>query len=124
MEQGNRFTVPIHLHGTLAANAQGAFLVPCACSLVMVTACGSNANDALLIVGKGGANGDADGYCTSEGIGDSSAPKIIPLDGALVTEATPPHLGAATIVTWGLDFDGAGGAAAADVDILFAFTEG
>lgn len=124
MEQGNRFTVPVHLHGTLAANAQGTLRVPCACSLVEVSACASNDADATLTVGTGGAGGDADGFCTAQAIGDSATPKVLSLNGALVTPGTPPHLADGAFFSWTLDFDGAGGAAAQNVDILFTFTEG
>lgn len=121
MEQGNRFTVHVHLHGTLAANAQGAFRVPCACSLVEASACAGNDSDATLIVGTAA---DDNGFCTAQTIGDGATPKVLSFDGALVTPGTPPHLADNTVFSWGLDFDGAGGTAAAHVSILFTFTEG
>jgi len=119
-----RFTVLVHLHGTLAANAQGAFALPCGSTLVEVSAVGSNANDATLQVGT---SADADGVMTAAAIGDSSVPGVknaADFDGALCDQVAGPHFAAGTVVTWLLDFDGAAGTAAQDVDLLFVFLEG
>ena len=48
---GLRFPVAIHLHGTLAANAQGAFALPIGMTLESVCACASNDSDAKLQLG-------------------------------------------------------------------------
>lgn len=121
---GMRFTVPIHLHGTLAANAQGVFQLPCAASLVEVSAAASNDSDATLQVGT---SADADGLVTATAIGDSSVPVIFApadFDGALADQASPAHLADNTIVAWVLDFDGSSGTAGQNVTILFTFLEG
>ena len=121
---GLRFPVAVHLNGTLAANATGAFALPIGMTLESVGVCGSNENDARLTVGT---SADADGILKSGAAGESSIPKVFgksAFDGALCDAANPPHFAAGTILTWTLDFDGAGGAAAADVDILFLFLEG
>lgn len=121
---GLRFPVAVHLNGTLAANATGAFALPIGMTLESVQVCGSNENDARLTVGT---SADADGILKSGAAGESSIPKVFgksAFDGALCDAVNPPHFAGGTIFTWTLDFDGAGGAAAADVDILFSFLEG
>lgn len=118
--QGNRFTVSVHLHGTLAANAQGRFIMPCQATLVEVSAVASNNSDATLAVGT---SADEDGYSVAATIGDSGTPKVATLGGALVTSGTPVNVPNDTIIDWDLDFDGAGGTAAQNVTILFTFEE-
>ncbi len=121
---GMRILVPVHLHGTLAANAQGAFSLPCGATLMEVSAVGSNANDATLLVGT---SADADGVMTAVAIGDSSTPAVkgpANFDGALCDQVSGPHFADGTIITWLLDFDGAGGTAAQNVGLLFTFLEG
>jgi hypothetical protein len=130
--QGNRFTVSIHVHGTLAANATGMFAVPCDCSLVEVSFCNTGASDAILDVG---AAADPDGFISDMTVGDSEVPNVFTYDefnGELITAAqdvnnptiSPPHLTKGTVVEWLLDFDGAGGNAAANASILMTFLEG
>ncbi len=121
---GMRFPVSVHLHGTLAANAQGAFALPSGMTLLAVSACGGNANDATL---KIGTSDDDDGIRTATAIGDSSTPAVWDkgdFDGALVGSGQLWHGAAGTVFTWALDYDGAGGTAAQHVDILFTFVEG
>jgi len=121
---GMRILVPVHLHGTLAANAQGAFQLPCGATLVEVSAVASNDSDATLLVGT---SADADGVMTAAVIGDSSVPVVknaAGFDGALCDQVSGPHLADGTIITWLLDFDGAAGTAAQNVGILFTFLEG
>ena len=121
---GFRFTVHVHLPGTLSANQQGAFQLPCGATLTEVSACGSNVNSATLQVGT---SADADGILTAQAIGDSSVPIVWDrgdFNGALVESNQFPALDDDTIVTWVLDFDGASGTAAANVSILFTFLEG
>jgi hypothetical protein len=121
---GLRFTVAVHLHGTLSANAQGAFQLPTAATLTEVSATASNDSDATLQLGT---SADADGIMTAATIGDSSTPVVksaADFDGALADATNPLHLADDTIVTWVLDFDGSSGTAAHDVDILFTFLEG
>ncbi len=121
---GMRFVVSVHLHGTLAANAQGAFSLPCGATLVEVSAVGSNANDATLQVGT---SADADGVMTAAAIGDSSVPVVknaAGFNGALCDQVSGPHFADGTIMAWLLDFDGAAGTAAQNVGLLFTFLEG
>ncbi len=108
--QGMLFVVPVHLHGALSANAQGAFRLPCAATLAEVSACASNDSDATLQVGT---PADADGLMTAAAIGDNSAPVTFDaddFDGALADGGQAPHLETGTVVTWLLDYDGSGGA--------------
>ena len=125
--QGMRFTVPIHLHGTLAANAQGRFQLPCAAVLQEVSAVGSNAHNATLQVGTSAA---ATGIMTATAIGVSGTPTVwtkANFNGALYTDANDVddlYLADNTIMDWVLDFDGAAGTAGQNVTILFTFVEG
>jgi len=121
---GMRFTVAVHLHGTLAANAQGAFQLPCPATLVEISGCASNDSDATLQVGT---SADADGILTAVAIGDSSTPAVkvaVNFDGALCDQVAGYCCADNTIMTWVLDFDGAAGTAGQNVDILFTFLEG
>lgn len=129
--QGNaKLPITIHLHGTLAANATGSFVLPFACTLREIQAVAANDSDATLLVGAGS---DVDAIMTASAIGDSGTPVVFDgkdnadMDGALFTgvdEVDYIHLASGTKITWTLDFDGAGGTAAQNVDIIFLFEEG
>ena len=83
-----------------------------------------NATPATLQLGAGD---DADGIMAAKAIGDEGVPLTFGkanFDGALCDAKNPPHFDKGTVITWLLDFDGAGGTAAADVTILFSFLEG
>ena len=121
---GLRFPVTIHLHGTLSANAQGSFPLPIGMTLESVAAVASNDNAATLQLGAGD---DADGIMAAKAIGDEGVPVTFgktSFNGPLCDAKNPPHFDKGSVITWLLDFDGAGGAAAADVTILFSFLEG
>jgi hypothetical protein len=125
---GMRFTVPVYIHGTLSSNAPGFFQLPCAATLVEVSATASNANDATLIVGTKAPTDDDNGLITALAIGDSGVPVV--WDGGDFTGALNangdryPHLADNTVISWTLDYDGNAGDAAANVSILFTFLEG
>ncbi|MDI9549562.1 MAG: hypothetical protein QM346_18365 [Chloroflexota bacterium] len=122
--QGARFTVAVHLGGTLAANQQGVIQLPCAATLIEVSACGSNSNSATLQLGT---TTDVDGIMAAAAIGDSSVPAVFAaedFDGDLADGVNPLHLADDTVVAWLLDYDGSSGTAAQNVDILFTFLEG
>lgn len=132
--QGTRFVVPVHFGGTLAANQQFVFKLPCAATLEEVSACASNASSATLQVG---INATAAGILTAKAIGASGAPAVWDsgdFDGSLIPappSATPlqkvPTLKSfakGDLLTAALDFDGAAGTAAQNVSILFTFMEG
>lgn len=115
--QGQKWCVLFHFHGALAADAQGRIIMPHQATLIEVSAVASNDSGALLIVGT---SADDNGYCVSQEIGDAGAPAVMTQTGALITTAGATNVPNDTIVTWNLDFNGAG-AAAEDVDILFTF---
>lgn len=121
---GMRFTYSVHLHGTLAANGRGEFALPCGATLVGASVGGSNANGALLDVGTAD---DRDGILDAVAIGASGTPAAFtPLEfnGALADGRSGVHFAAGAVVTWDLDFDGAGGTAAANVSLVLTFLEG
>lgn len=126
--QGNHFTYSVHLHGTLAANARGEFLLPFAASLVAVSFGNSAASDATLEVGT---SADRDGILDAVAIGDSGVPveyEFNDWNGALAVgqnvAGNPFHMNKGTIFTWDVDFDGAAGTAAANCAVIFTFSEG
>lgn len=118
--QGNKFTVSIHLHGTLAANAQGKFLMPCQATLIEVSAAALNDSDATL---KVGTSADDDGYCQNQVIGDTGAPLALTQNGALISASGKTNVPDDTIIHWTLDYDGSSGTAGQNVSILFTFAE-
>jgi hypothetical protein len=122
---GLRFPVTIHLHGTLAANAQGSFPLPIGMTLESVALVNSATDsDATLTVGT---SADADGILKAGAIGAAGVPVTFAkanFDGALCDAKNPPHFDKGTVITWLVDFDGAGGTAASDVTLLFSFLEG
>ncbi len=121
---GMRYPVTVHLHGTLAANAEGRFQLPAPMSLVEISAVASNDSDATLRVGT---STDTDGIMTAATIGDSGTPAIkgpAEFDGALADQVSPVHLADNTIIDWLLDFDGSSGTAGQNVTLLFTFLEG
>ena len=122
---GNLFSVTIHLHGTLAANAVGAFKLPYAATLLEISANAENDSDATLMVGDAG---DDNGIITGATIGDSGTPTVLDaadFDGALADAVNPYHFPSSDReVHWTLDYDGDGGTAAQNVTIVFWFLEG
>jgi hypothetical protein len=119
--QGRRFTISIHLHATLAANAAGTFIMPCQATLIEVSAVASNNSDATLSVGNSVAGAAV--YCVAQVIGDSGAPAVLTQTGTAITASGRTNIPDDTIMTWTLDFDGAGGTAGQNVTIMFTFEE-
>ena len=122
----NKFAKAFHIPGTLTANITIYFAVSAPCSLVHVSAVGSNANDATIMLGT---SADTDGFLAAVAIGDSGTPvekERADFDGALLTDAgkESPRLADGDIFVATLDFDGSAGTAAADVTLVFEFTEG
>jgi hypothetical protein len=118
-----RFMVPVHLGGTLAADQQGVIKLPCGATLVEISASASNASSAKL---KVGTPADDDGIKTLADIGQTNQGTVCArgnFDGALVSGQLW-HGARGDRLTWNLDFDGAAGTAAQNVDILFTFVEG
>ena len=126
--QGLHFTYSVHLHGTLAANARGEYILPFPASLISVSFGNSAASDATLEVGT---SADRDGILDAVAVGDSGTPaeyEYNDWNGALAVGENAPgnpfHMAKGTIFTWDLDFDGAAGTAAANCSIVFTFSEG
>ena len=118
--QGTHFTVSYHTAGTLAANHSFIFKVPMPCQLVAVSAVGSNANSGILDVGYTGA---LEAYVANMDVGDSAVAAILDENTDFVGSQFP-HIAAGTNIIATLDYDGAGGTAAADFTLVLTFTEG
>lgn len=122
--RGLHFTYSVHLHGTLAANARGEYILPMDCSLIAVSTSNSAATDATL---ECGTSADRDGILDAVAVGDSGTATEFEFNdwnGALATAGRPYHMVAGTIFTWDLDFDGSAGTAAANCSLVFTFSEG
>lgn len=115
----NHIVIPVHLHGTLGANASGRFSLPFGALLEAVESVASNDSDATL---KVGTTSDDDAYLTAHTIGDSEVP--VTKKAADFVGAQAPYLTAGTVLEWTLDFDGSAGTAAQNVTLLFIFAEG
>ena len=122
---GMRLVVPLHWHGTMAANATFRWTLPCGLKLVHVSSVASNNSDAKVSIGTT-ANDDA--YKTSAVIGDSGVPVVWDrgdFDGDSGHDtAECPHLAAGTVLLVTVDYDGAGGTAGQDVGVVLTFLEG
>ena len=118
--QGTRFTVSYHTAGTLAANHSFIFMVPFDCQLISVSAAASNASSGILDVGYTGA---LEAYVADMDVGDSSVAAILDEPGDFVDDNFP-HIAALTNIICTLDYDGAGGTAAADFTLVLVFSEG
>lgn len=118
---GNPFTYSVHLHGTLAANARGEYLLPFDAALVAVSISNSAATNATLEVGT---SADRDGILDAVDCGDSGTPNEFDAadwNGALAVAGVPHWFEKGTILAWDLDYDGSAGTAAANCSIVFTF---
>ena len=113
------FQQSYYVPGTLSANLGINFTTPCDCQLVHASAVGSNANDGLLKIGK---SSDDDAYLASAPIGDSGTPVEFDRDNFVGEQF--PHIARGAVVVITLDYDGAGGTAAANFTLVLTFTEG
>jgi hypothetical protein len=122
--QGLHFTLAFNYHGTMAANARGEFILPFPASLVAVSVGNSAATDGTLDVGT---SADRDGILSAVAVGDSGTPteyEYNDWDGALATAGVPYHFAKGDILAWDIDYDGSGGTAAANLTLVFTFSEG
>src|SRR4051812_2983352 len=115
--QGNILRHSVHLHGTLAANAQGYIYLPNGGVLKSMWGVASNASNATLQLGTVAS---ATGIKTAYQIGQSGVPiekKQGDWDGALNTLGASEnyYVAPGTTLLWTLDFDGAAGTAGANV---------
>jgi len=120
------FQQTYHVPGTLSANLAITFKAPCDCTLLHVSAVGSNSNSGLLTIGD---SDDADEYLTSSSIGDSHSPAEFDGDDFVDTSGDTharyyPRIAAGTIVKIALDYDGSAGTATDDFTIVLTFAEG
>jgi hypothetical protein len=120
------FQQAYHIPGTLSANVAIGFTAPCDCTLLHVSAVGSNANNGLLTIGD---SDDADEYLTSSSIGDSGTPAEFDGDDFVDTsgdthERYYPRIAGGTVVAIALDYDGDGGTATDDFTLVLTFAEG
>lgn len=104
----NLFSVTITVAGSLTADTDFFFRVPCACTLRAVSAVADNATTANFNVGT---SADADGFLDDEDVGQSNTPTMFDLDdfdGALISNLGDeyPHLDKNTIVHVNIDVDG------------------
>ena len=121
-----KFAHAFHIPGTLTADLNIRFTVPSGCTLVHVSFGNSAASDATIDIGT---SADTDGYLDGGDVGDSNVPAEFDKDdfnGALLSDAGReyPHLVDGTIMVVIVDFDGAGGTAAANLTIVLTFVEG
>ena len=120
------FQQTYHVPGTLSADLAITFTAPMDCTLLHVSAVGSNANDGLLTIGD---SDDADEFLTSSSIGDSHTPAEFDGDDFVDTSGDThnryyPRIAKDTIVKIALDHDGDGGTATNDFTLVLTFAEG
>jgi len=111
-----------YIPGTLAADLNIRFKLPCDMQLVHVSAVGSNAAAAGLTLGN---SGEAAAYMTKKAVGVSGAPAVFDRDDFVGCQF--PHINQGTVFTVGLDYDYNGGgtaSASTDISLVFTFTEG
>lgn len=123
--QGNMIRHTAHLHGTLAANAQGYIYLPKGGTLISVWGVASNASNATLSLGTVAS---ATGIKTAYAIGQSGVTiekKKGDWDGVLNTLGADEnyYVAPGTTLLWTLDFDGAAGTAGQNVTVGFDFAE-
>ena len=115
----NHFTISIYIPGTLAANHVLEWVVPWDCQLEHVSFGNSAASDATLMLG---ASTDTDAYMAATTIGDSDVPSSLGRTEFINDQY--PHIPAGTIIVATIDFDGAGGTAAANLVLVMTFSKG
>ena len=120
------FTLAFHVPGTLSADLAITWTAPCDCTLLHVSAVGSNSNSGLITIGD---SADADEFLTSSSIGDSHTPAEFDGDDLVDTSGDThsryyPRIADGTIVKIALDHDGDGGTATDDFTLVLTFAEG
>lgn len=119
---GMRFCIPIHWHGTMAANGQSYIKLPCDCSLVHI----SWGNDTTSTAGlQVGTSDDPDGILVDGACGVSDVPNVFEpadFDGALCDQVSPPHFSKNDIIEVFVDYDDT--TAAINATAVLTFLEG
>ncbi len=116
------FTHTYHVPGTLGADLNIRFKLPCDAQLLHVSAVGSNAAAAGLSLGN---STESAAYMAKKAVGVSGAPTVFDRDDFVGNQF--PHVPQGTIFTAALDYDYNGGgsaSASADVTLAFTFSEG
>ena len=117
---GMRVVVPVHFHGTLAANGTFRWKTPCGLTLTHVSAASSVDTNATVKIGNTGTNGDAD-YMVAKDVGDQAAAEY---DRADFVAGEYPHIPAGTTLLVTVDYDGSSGTAAQNCSVVLTFVEG
>jgi len=113
------FMYTVHVPGTLTANLTSVFTIPLDCTLVEVSATGSNANDGKISVGiKTSPTRDLN----SQAIGDSNVPVVFGRSN--FPSSQYPRFSKGEIVSMLLDFDGAAGTATQNFTAVLTFLPG
>jgi hypothetical protein len=120
------FQQAYHVPGTLTADLAITFTAPCDCTLLHVSAVGSNSNNGLITIGD---SDDADEFLTSSSIGDSHTPAEFDGDDFVDTSGNThsryyPRIAKGTVIKIALDHDGSSGTAAHDFTLVLTFAEG
>ncbi len=116
------FTHTVVVPGTLAADIDFRFTLPCNAQLQHISASNSSANAAGLTVGN---SDTADAYLLKASIGVSGTP--VEKGHANFVGAQFPHIPKGTIFIAAVDYDyngGGSGAASANLSLVFTFSEG
>lgn len=121
-----KFTVDFHVSGALGADLNIRWTLPSDCTLLHVSAVGSNDGDATFDLGT---SSDTDGILDGELVGDENVPNEFDLDdfdGDLVADPGHdyPHFTDGTVMVLIVDFDGSDGTATEDLTIVLTFSEG
>ena len=113
------FQQTYHIPGTLTANLEIISTVPADCQLVHVSAGNTADSDATFSIGT---TADTDAYLLSSAVGGLKVPAEFERTDFVGDQY--PHLSDGDKLEIAVDFDGAGGVAAADLTIVLTFTEG
>ena len=119
---GMRFCQTLHFHGTMAANGQSYFKLPCDASLVHVSWGNDTTSTAGLTLGT---SDDPDGIIVDGACGASDVPatfEAADFDGALCDQVSPPHFTKDTIIEALIDYDDT--TAAINATLVLTWLEG
>lgn len=116
------FTHTYHIPGTLGADLNIRFILPCDAQLLHVSATGSNTAAAGLSLGN---STDGSAYMAKKSVGVSGTPAAFDRDDFVNNQF--PHIFQGTIFVATLDHDYNGGgssSASADITLVLTFSEG